>query len=130
VASRPAAVQEGTATVPIRLAFKSPANYPVATPVQIDIDAETHNGVVLVPTAAVVHEGEEAAVFVLMGEKAQRRAVKVGLVDQAHAEIVSGVKSGETVLTSNQNGLPDGANVTVSKPAEEDATGAAPKDKP
>jgi len=65
-----------------------------------------------------------------MGEKAQRRAVKVGLVDEEHAEIVSGVKSGETVLTSNQNGLPDGANVTVSKPAEEDATGAAPKDKP
>ena len=130
VASRPAAVQEGTATVPIRLAFKSPASYPVATPVQIEINAETHNGVVLVPTAAIVHEGEEAAVFVLIGEKAQRRAVKVGLVDEEHAEIVSGVKSGETVLTSNQNGLPDGANVTVSKPAEEDATGAAPKDKP
>jgi len=116
VASRPAAVQEGTATVPIRLAFKSPANYPVATPVQIEITAETHDGAVLVPTMAVVHEGEEAAVFVLMGETAQRRAVKVGLVDEEHAEIVSGVKSGETVITSNQNGLPDGAKVSVSKP--------------
>jgi RND family efflux transporter MFP subunit len=128
VASRPAAVQEGTATVPIRLAFKSPANYPVAAPVQIEIDAETHNGVVLVPTAAIVHEGEEASVFVLMGDKAQRRTVKVGLVDAEHAEIVSGVKSGETVITSNQNGLPDGAKVTVTKPAEEDTAGAAPKD--
>ena len=116
VASRPAAVQEGTATVPIRLAFKSPAGYPVATPVQIEISAETHDGAVLVPTMAVVHEGEEAAVFVLMGEMAQRRAVKVGLVDEEHAEIISGVKSGETVITSNQNGLPDGAKVSVSKP--------------
>jgi RND family efflux transporter MFP subunit len=128
VASRPTAVQEGTATVPVRLAFKRPANYPVAMPVQIEIDAETHDRVVLVPTAAVVHEGEEAAVFVLMGDKAQRRAVKVGLVDEQHAEIVSGVKSGETVITSNQNGLPDGAKVTVSKPAAEDAADAAPKD--
>ena len=130
VASRPTEVKEGTATVPIRLAFKSPANYPVATPVQIEIDAETHDGVVLVPAAAIVHEGEETAVFVLMGEIAQRRVVKVGLVDEEHAEIVSGVKSGETVITSNHNGLPDGAKVTVTKPAEEDATGAAAKDKP
>jgi cobalt-zinc-cadmium efflux system membrane fusion protein len=116
VASRPAAVQEGTATVPIRLAFKSPANYPVATPVQIEIDAETHDGVVLVPAAALVHEGQETAVFVLMGDMAQRREVKVGLVDEKHAEIVSGVKSGETVVTSNQNGLPDGTKVSVSQP--------------
>ena len=116
VASRPAAVQESTATVPIRLAFKSPAGYPVATPVQIEIEAETHQGVVLVPATAVVHEGEETAVFVLMGDKAQRREVKVGLVDEERAEIVSGVKSGETVIASNQNGLPDGAKVSVSQP--------------
>jgi cobalt-zinc-cadmium efflux system membrane fusion protein len=128
VVSRPAAVQEGTATVPIRLAFKSPASYPVATPVQIEIEAETHSGVVLVPAVAIVHEGEETAVFVLMGEMAQRRTVKVGLVDEERAEIISGVKSGETVITSNQNGLPDGATVTVTKPGEEDAAGAAPKD--
>lgn len=116
VASRPAAVQESTATVPIRLAFKSPAAYPVATPVPIEIEAETRQGVVLVPTTAVVHEGEETAVFVLMGDMAQRRPVKVGLVDEERAEIISGVKPGETVITSNQNGLPDGAKVSVSKP--------------
>jgi RND family efflux transporter MFP subunit len=121
VASRPAAVQEGTATVPIRLAFKSPANYPVGTPVQIEINAEAHDKVVLVPTSALVHEGEETAVFVLMGDTAERRPVRVGLADEAHTEIVSGVKAGETVITSNQNGLPDGAKVIV---------GSAPKDEP
>jgi hypothetical protein len=121
VASRPAAVQEGTATVPIRLAFKTPANYPVGTPVQIEIDAEAHDKVVLVPASALVHEGEETAVFVLMGDTAERRPVRVGLADEAHTEIVSGVKAGETVITSNQNGLPDGAKVIV---------GSAPKDEP
>ena len=49
-------------------------------------------------------------------------------MDEEHAEIVSGVKSGETVVTSNQNGLPDGAKVTVTKAAEEDAAGDTPKD--
>ena len=43
------------------------------TPVQVDIDAEHHTSVVLVPAAAIVREGEETAVFVAVGGKAQRR---------------------------------------------------------
>jgi RND family efflux transporter MFP subunit len=121
VASRPAAVQEGTPNVPIRLAFKNPANYPVGTPVPVIIQAETHAGVVLVPSSALVHEGDEAAVFVVNDNKAQRRPVTVGLEDEAHVEIVSGVKAGETVIITNQNGLPDGATITVQKPGEEGA---------
>ena len=87
VVSRPVAVQEGMATVPIRLAFKAAAHYPVGTPLQIEIEAETHDKVVLVPSSALVREGEEAAVFVAAGDKAQRRPVTVGLDDDEHAEI-------------------------------------------
>jgi multidrug efflux pump subunit AcrA (membrane-fusion protein) len=82
----------------------------------VDIEAETHSDVILVPASALVREGEATSVFVAAGEKAQRREVTVGLSDGEHVEILSGVKAGEQVITSNQNGLPDDAAITVAQP--------------
>jgi RND family efflux transporter MFP subunit len=129
VASHPAAVDPGTSTVPVRLAFTTPARYATGTPVQVSIDAETHADVVLVPTPALVHEGEETAVFVLMGDKAQRRVVTTGIQTADQVEITSGATAGEMVITSGQNGLPDGAMVTLAKAgsAAADKADAAPE---
>ncbi len=41
VVSRPVVVETGTASVPVRLAFATPSNYPAGTPVQVEIDTET-----------------------------------------------------------------------------------------
>jgi RND family efflux transporter MFP subunit len=120
VAARPVAVQEGTVTVAIRLAFTGTPSYPVGAPVEVEIDRETHTDVVLVPASAVVREAGEAAVFVVMaGNKASRRAVTLGLESSDKAEITSGVKAGEAVITVGQNGLPDGAEVTAAPSAGE-----------
>ncbi|MBI4886220.1 MAG: efflux RND transporter periplasmic adaptor subunit [Acidobacteria bacterium] len=113
VVSRPTAVEPGTATVPIRLAFAGRAGLVVATPVEVDIEAERHEHVVLVPAAALVREGEETAVFVAAGDKAERRAVTIGLTDGMHVEIVSGIKAGESVIVDGQAGLPDGAAISI-----------------
>jgi RND family efflux transporter MFP subunit len=113
VVSRPAQVEQGTATIPVRLAFVAPQTLSAGTPAQVEIDAEQHTNVVLVPAAAIVREGEETAVFVAMGGKAQRRPVKIGLTDRSDAEIVSGVKAGEMVIVEGQAGLPDGATITI-----------------
>jgi RND family efflux transporter MFP subunit len=113
VISRPAAVETGTATIPVRLAFSSPANFAAGTPVQVDIEAEQHKDVVVVPAVAIVREGEETAVFVVSGGKAQRRHVQTGLSDGTQVEILSGVKAGEMVLVDGQAGLPDGASITL-----------------
>ncbi len=83
VASRPTAVDAGHrfgARAP-HLRGTGPA-LAVGTPVQVDIDTETHTGVVLIPSDAVVREGEETAVFVATGDKAERRAVTLGLADE------------------------------------------------
>jgi len=121
VVSRPAQVEQGTATIPVRLAFAAPQTLSAGTPAQVDIDAEQHTNVVLVPAAAIVREGEETAVFVAMGGKAQRRPVKVGLTDGSEAEIASGVKAGEMVIVEGQAGLPDGATITIDTGEDEDA---------
>jgi RND family efflux transporter MFP subunit len=118
VVSRPAQVEAGTASIPVRLAFAASGNYSVGTPVQVDIDAEQHTNVVLVPAPALVREGEETAVFVAKGDKAERRVVVIGLTDEMDVEIVSGVKEGEMVIVDGQAGLPDGA--TIKREAAED----------
>jgi RND family efflux transporter MFP subunit len=113
VVSRPAAVAEGTASVPLRLSFATPQRLPVGAPLQVEIDADVHQGVVVVPRGAVVREADESFVFVVADGKAERRAVTLGVSDDATTEIRSGVKAGDLVITSGQNGLPDGAKVTV-----------------
>src|SRR4030095_10483141 len=81
VVARPAAVQEGTATVSVRLSFTAATSYPVGTPVQVAIESGMHDGVVLVPVAAILREGEETALFVVDKTTAHRRVVKTGFED-------------------------------------------------
>jgi RND family efflux transporter MFP subunit len=117
VVARPSVVESGTAAAPVRLRFLTPHNLAVGTPVQVEIDAEEHTNVVLVPVEAIVREGEETAVFIAAGGKAQRRPVELGIVDAEHAEIKQGVKPGEQVIVHGQAGLPDGAAITPEKAA-------------
>jgi cobalt-zinc-cadmium efflux system membrane fusion protein len=127
VVSRPAAVEQGTATVPIRMAFAASDVAPVGTPVQVTIDAEEHKNVVLVPAQAVMREADQIAVFVANGDKAERRVVTLGLSDAEHAEIKSGIKAGEPVIVKGQAGLPDGAKITTAAPEKESAKDEQPE---
>jgi RND family efflux transporter MFP subunit len=113
VLSRPAAVDPGTATVPVRLGFAGETNLPAGAPVAVDIQAEQHDAALLVPAAAIVREGDETAVFVASGGKAERRPVEIGLSEGAQDEVVSGLHEGEMVIVDGQAGLPDGAAISV-----------------
>jgi RND family efflux transporter MFP subunit len=117
VASRPSVVEPGTAAAPVRLSFASAHTLAVGTPVQVEIDAEEHKNVVLVPIEAIVREGEETAVFIAAGKKAQRRPVVLGIVSSGQAEVKEGVKPGEQVIVHGQAGLPDGADIAPETPA-------------
>jgi cobalt-zinc-cadmium efflux system membrane fusion protein len=118
VVTTPAAVEPGTASAPVRLAFGAPHRLAAGTPVEVEIDAEEHANVVLVPAAALVREGEETAVFVVSDGKAHRRAVVLGIVGATDVEIRDGVKPGEQVIVVGHAGLPDDATITTEKPAE------------
>jgi RND family efflux transporter MFP subunit len=128
VRSRPTAVEAGTATVPVRLGFGHPVNIPVGTPVQVDIEAEQHRDVILIPAAAIVREGEETAAFVANGGKAARRPVRIGLTDGTNVEILSGINAGERVIVDGQAGLPDDAAITEGPTTETAPEAPAEKD--
>jgi RND family efflux transporter MFP subunit len=102
-----------TDAVAFRLVFAEPSKLAVDMPVQLDIDAEERSDTVLIPTEAIVRDGKEAAVFVAVEARAERRRVKTGIEDAARTEITEGVRAGELVITRGHVGLTDGAVITV-----------------
>jgi RND family efflux transporter MFP subunit len=112
VLSLPAAVDAATGTATVRVS--APPGLAAGTPVQVEILAEEHAGVVVVPAAAVVDADEKRALFVVGTDgRAHRREVELGIATPDEAEIARGVAAGETVIVSGHDALPDGATVTV-----------------
>lgn len=103
----------GNGYVRARLSFLEPPTIPVDTPVEVDIDAEERSNVVFISPEALVRVGNETAVFVAIGDRAQRRVVSTGVADDQGIEITSGLKAGELVITRGQAGLSEGSQINV-----------------
>jgi len=125
VLSRPAAVEIGTATVPVRLSLGASAALPVNAPVEVAIDAEEHTGLI-VPGRAIVREGDETAVMVVAGNTATRQTVTLGLSQDGLVEVVAGLHAGDQVVVEGQTGLPDGATVEASPAGDEAGSDKGP----
>ncbi len=65
----------------------------------------------LVPKAAVRTVDGTAIVFVVRGDRVERRAVKIGANDGDQVEVVSGLNAGERVVIDGAATLTDGARV-------------------
>ncbi|MGE5620543.1 MAG: efflux RND transporter periplasmic adaptor subunit [Sphingomonadaceae bacterium] len=81
---------------------------------QTRIVTEEKGGAVLVPKEAVVSRSGESVVFVLKGEVAEMRPVKVGLAHNGTVEIADGLEAGEEVVVAGQQELRDGDTVRKS----------------
>jgi RND family efflux transporter MFP subunit len=115
VMARPDA-ERGSTTVAVALAFEKPTTLTPGTQVGVEIDAEQRSNVPLVPAISVVRDGNgPAAVFVAVGNVAQRRLITTGLVDTEHVEVLSGLKAGELIVTQGLSNLRDGTAITITE---------------
>ena len=116
VVSRPIP-ETGAKTVEVILAFDTPTALEPGTQVGVEIDAEQRSNVPLVPAFAVLRDDpSQPVVVVAVGNVAQRRPVVIGLVDGENIEILSGLKSGELIITQGHSALRDGTPISVSAP--------------
>ena len=116
VLSRPTP-EVGARTVEITLAFETPTELQPGTQVGVEIDAEQRSNVPLVPAIAVLKDDpKQPVVVVAAGNVAERRPVVIGLVDAENIEILSGLKSGELIITQGHTALRDGTPISVSAP--------------
>jgi RND family efflux transporter MFP subunit len=112
VALRPV-VTPGSADALVRLTFAEPATIPVDTRAEIEIDGEEHVNAILVKPEALIKDGNQVALVVASGDRAERRTVTVGLTGDDYVEITSGLSAGELVVTSGQSGLSTGDKISV-----------------
>lgn len=116
VTARPSP-EAGAQTIDVTLAFEAPSSLQPGTQVGIEIDAEQRLNVPLVPAIAVLKDDPKGPVVVVAeGNTARRRPVVIGLVDAENIEILSGLKSGELIITQGHSTLRDGTTISVGAP--------------
>ena len=89
--------------------------------VTVRVVTDTHQGAVLVPKEAVVYDGSDRYVFVVIDSTAKRLQLDVGYENSRYVESLSAVGADTPVIVVGQNGLKDKARVKVVN-AETEAT--------
>lgn len=81
---------------------------------RVEISPAEGQNAIVVPLSALVRRGESYALFVENEGRAQIREVTVGARNGVRAEVVSGLRPGETIIVSALSRLVDGTPVRVS----------------
>ena len=72
------------------------------------------DSVLKVPVSALFRKGEAWSVFVVEGRRAKQREVKIGQRGELEAEVLQGLKAGDTVIRHPSNDIADGTRVKIS----------------
>ena len=81
--------------------------------VDVRLVTQRHDNALLIPKKALVEEAGEQYVFLISNNLAAKRTVKVGFTDDESAEVLSGIKQGESVVVAGQGSLRDGVKAEV-----------------
>ncbi|WP_040412781.1 efflux RND transporter periplasmic adaptor subunit [Desulfosporosinus sp. OT] len=100
-----------TVSVTIRL-DQVPAGLKPGFTVSIQIIAATKAGVLAVPQEALFQEGSKNYVYQIKERRLLKTEVKVGIGNDTHQEITSGLKAGDLVVLNPSNDLEPGQRVT------------------
>ena len=123
-------VDSGSGTFRVITAFEGGGTLQPGMFGRLRIDYDSRKDALVVPRVALLDDEGEPAVFAVRGSKVARVPVKLGYVDGEWAEVLTGLKSGDVVVTAGKTALRDGSLVkalgagTAAKPVV--ATAAAP----
>jgi HlyD family secretion protein len=117
------ALDPGSTTIEVWVeAIKPPPALKPGMNVTIEAIAKSAKDALVVPSAAVFKSPEGADYVMLAGSdgKAHQANVKVGIRNKELAEIESGIKAGDSVITVGGYALPDKTKITIeATPAKE-----------
>jgi membrane fusion protein (multidrug efflux system) len=98
----------GTVKVTVEIA-KAPEQVRPGSFVDVRLITQQHSNSLLVPKKALLEEAGEQYVYLITKGIAARKTVQIGFTDDQHAEVLSGVNSGDTVVVAGQGSLHDGS---------------------
>lgn len=109
-------IDPDTRTLKIRaLADNKKGNLIPGQFVKVELILDSNDNAILVPTEAVIPEQAGKKVFILENGKAQEAKVETGIRTANMLEILSGLKQGDTLLTTGILQLHAGMDVQISK---------------
>jgi HlyD family secretion protein len=79
--------------------------------VEIRIVVDSRQNVVKVPTSSLIRAGEDWAVYVVDGERAARRVVRLGQRNGLEAEVTEGLSEGDRIIVYPSDVVTDGVSV-------------------
>jgi HlyD family secretion protein len=120
------ALDPGSTTIEVWVEAKKPD--PALRPgmsVEVSMTAKTVKDALIVPTAAVFKSPEGGDYVVLAGSdgQAHQKTVQVGVRNAEFSQIVSGINTGDPVITSGGYALPDKTKIKVEAPAPAEKEG-------
>ncbi|MHB1456948.1 MAG: efflux RND transporter periplasmic adaptor subunit [Armatimonadota bacterium] len=77
------------------------------------IEIGRHANVVIIPKDAIISSKNGHAVFIVKGETAKQKAVKLGFETREEAEVLSGVSASDKLVVLGQDKLSDGVKVNA-----------------
>ncbi len=81
--------------------------------VNVRIVLDTKENAVIIPKAAIVHEGEKMFLYTVSDQVAKKQEFNPGYASSETIESLSGVTEGESVIILGHNSLKDGAKVKI-----------------
>jgi len=126
------ALDAGSTTIEVwvEAAKPNPALKPGMT-VELSMTGKTVKDAVIVPAAAVFKNAEGGTDYVVLAgtdQKAHWKTVQVGVRNAEDAQIVSGVKEGDPIVSSGGYALPDNTKIKIeAAPAEKEGDDKADK---
>lgn len=109
--------KSGTFKVTVAVKGDQPTDLPPGLFVGVRIMTDTRTDALLVPKRAIVYEGGERYVFVLLNGKAVKRRLVGGFEDPLNVEALSGLEVGASVVVLGHAGLKEGTMIRVVNPA-------------
>ena len=112
--SQPSVQGNASPTVGVKIRLnQAPAGLKPGFNVNIQIIVATKEGVLAVPQEALFQEGSKNYVYRIEGGRLHKTEVKVGIGNETHQEISSGLKAGDLVVLNPSNKLSEGLLVTA-----------------
>lgn len=127
------ALDPGSTTVEIWVRIENPKGlFRPGTAVHVSLAGRTDSRALVVPTDSIVLSSAGKKTVMVIGNDsiAHQTEVQTGLADGSDTQIVSGLKSGQQVVTQGAYALDDGTKVKVGTSTEDDDKPSADKGKP
>ncbi len=102
----------GTVKVTVEVLDRS-ANVRPGAFVRAEIETDLREDTVLVPKIAVVKEGGQEFIFVVVNDRAERRRVELGYTRSGAVEVLNGIAEGEKIIVAGHTALEHGEAVDI-----------------